>query len=155
MLGRKMLTELLNAHAVEVKASDHSLANIEEPVRFHLHRYRSRIARRYFSYCHNVRGLDLVLPHVAFNTPDKEPHKTLDMTIFAWGSIRREVVATSECKKVPILHPGPRERNRSFLKVVQKLAQCVDDPKRLVRQAAVGARSRWFLVGAPGEPTVA
>nr|CAD7579734.1 unnamed protein product [Timema californicum] len=46
MLRCKLLTDLLNAHAVEVIASDHSLANIEEPVRFHLHRYWSHITRR-------------------------------------------------------------------------------------------------------------
>ncbi|XP_046385484.1 MMS19 nucleotide excision repair protein homolog isoform X2 [Ischnura elegans] len=35
-------------------------------------------------------------------------------------------------------------------KVIQGLAPCLDDPKRLVRQDAVRARCQWFLVGAPG-----
>nr|CAD7447633.1 unnamed protein product [Timema bartmani] len=43
----------------------------------------------------------LVLPHMALLTDIAE----------------REVVAASGCRKVPILRPGPRERNRSFLKV--------------------------------------
>nr|CAD7404735.1 unnamed protein product [Timema cristinae] len=33
------------------------------------------------------------------------------------GIAEREVVAASGCRKVPILRPGPHERNRSFLKV--------------------------------------
>lgn len=32
------------------------------------------------------------------------------------------------------------------------LAPCLDDKKRQVRTVAVRARTRWFLVGAPGEP---
>nr|CAD7437550.1 unnamed protein product [Timema bartmani] len=39
------------------------------------------------------------------------------MTTFAWGSARREVLAASGCRKVPILRPGPHERSQSFLKV--------------------------------------
>ncbi|KOC63670.1 MMS19 nucleotide excision repair protein like protein [Habropoda laboriosa] len=34
--------------------------------------------------------------------------------------------------------------------VLEKLAAPIDDPKRLVRKAATQARTRWFLVGAPG-----
>ncbi|XP_071439525.1 MMS19 nucleotide excision repair protein homolog [Hetaerina americana] len=34
--------------------------------------------------------------------------------------------------------------------VIQGLAPCLDDPKRLVRRDAVKARCQWFLVGAPG-----
>ncbi|XP_076650340.1 MMS19 nucleotide excision repair protein isoform X2 [Halictus rubicundus] len=34
--------------------------------------------------------------------------------------------------------------------VLEKLAISLDDRKRLVRKAAVKARTRWFLVGAPG-----
>ncbi|KAG8240435.1 hypothetical protein J437_LFUL003149 [Ladona fulva] len=34
--------------------------------------------------------------------------------------------------------------------VIQGLAPCLDDPKRLVRREAVKARCQWFLVGAPG-----
>nr|CAD7430875.1 unnamed protein product [Timema monikensis] len=41
MLREKILTDFLNAHAVEVIATDHSLANIEEPVWFHLYLRRS------------------------------------------------------------------------------------------------------------------
>ncbi|XP_046995864.1 MMS19 nucleotide excision repair protein homolog [Schistocerca americana] len=37
--------------------------------------------------------------------------------------------------------------------VVRELCKCLDDKKRLVRAQAVRARSRWFLVGAPGEPS--
>lgn len=33
--------------------------------------------------------------------------------------------------------------------VVMQLAQCLDDPKRLVRKKAVVARSNWFLIDAP------
>ncbi|CAH2230856.1 jg15297 [Pararge aegeria aegeria] len=35
--------------------------------------------------------------------------------------------------------------------VLLALAPALDDPKRLTRRAAVQARTRWFLVGAPGE----
>lgn len=34
--------------------------------------------------------------------------------------------------------------------VLEKLAVSIDDRKRLVRKAAAKARTRWFLVGAPG-----
>lgn len=34
--------------------------------------------------------------------------------------------------------------------VLEKLSVSIDDRKRLVRKAAVKARTRWFLVGAPG-----
>ncbi|XP_076241898.1 MMS19 nucleotide excision repair protein [Calliopsis andreniformis] len=34
--------------------------------------------------------------------------------------------------------------------VLEKLANSIDDRKRLVRKAAVNARTKWFLVGAPG-----
>lgn len=34
--------------------------------------------------------------------------------------------------------------------VLEKLAIAIDDQKRLVRKAAVRARTRWFLIGAPG-----
>lgn len=37
------------------------------------------------------------------------------------------------------------------LQVIKGLEECLDDKKRLVRTEAVRARSRWFLVGAPGE----
>lgn len=33
--------------------------------------------------------------------------------------------------------------------VVLDLASALDDPKRLVRNAAVQARNAWYLVGAP------
>ncbi|PNF31558.1 hypothetical protein B7P43_G00763 [Cryptotermes secundus] len=36
---------------------------------------------------------------------------------------------------------------------VHELGSCLDDPKRLVRQQAVSTRSRWYLIGASGEPT--
>ncbi|XP_072932864.1 MMS19 nucleotide excision repair protein [Epargyreus clarus] len=36
--------------------------------------------------------------------------------------------------------------------VLLDLAPSLDDKKRLVRNVAVKARTRWFLVGAPGEP---
>lgn len=36
--------------------------------------------------------------------------------------------------------------------VLDKLAEPLDDRKRLVRQIAVKARTRWYLVGAPGTP---
>lgn len=36
---------------------------------------------------------------------------------------------------------------------VHELGSCLDDPKRLVRQKAVSTRSRWYLIGASGEPT--
>ncbi|XP_057321632.1 MMS19 nucleotide excision repair protein [Microplitis mediator] len=36
--------------------------------------------------------------------------------------------------------------------ILEKLSETIDDNKRLVRQAAVKARTRWFLVGSPGEP---
>nr|CAD7198246.1 unnamed protein product [Timema douglasi] len=51
------------------------------------------------------------------NCPDERPYTMLDMTTFAWGIAEREVVGASGCRKVPILRPGPHERNRSFLKV--------------------------------------
>ncbi|XP_018400128.1 PREDICTED: MMS19 nucleotide excision repair protein homolog [Cyphomyrmex costatus] len=35
--------------------------------------------------------------------------------------------------------------------VLDKLGVIIDDRKRLVRKAAVNARTRWYLVGAPGE----
>ncbi|XP_075222729.1 MMS19 nucleotide excision repair protein isoform X2 [Lycorma delicatula] len=35
--------------------------------------------------------------------------------------------------------------------VIYELATCLDDKKRLVRKAAVDARSRWFLIGSPSE----
>lgn len=35
--------------------------------------------------------------------------------------------------------------------VLDGLATTVDDRKRLVRRAAVEARTRWYLVGASGE----
>lgn len=35
--------------------------------------------------------------------------------------------------------------------ILLDLAPALDDKKRLVRNVAVRARSRWFLVGAPGE----
>ncbi|KAL0270203.1 UNVERIFIED_CONTAM: hypothetical protein PYX00_007685 [Menopon gallinae] len=38
--------------------------------------------------------------------------------------------------------------------VVKSLEQCLDDKKRLVRTEAVRARSRWFLVGSPGEDSM-
>ncbi|PSN34715.1 hypothetical protein C0J52_21192 [Blattella germanica] len=37
---------------------------------------------------------------------------------------------------------------------LQELGHCLDDPKRLVRRQAALTRSRWFLLGAPGEPQV-
>lgn len=37
--------------------------------------------------------------------------------------------------------------------VVRELCKCLDDKKRLVRAQAVKARSRWFVIGAPGEPS--
>ncbi|XP_015513886.2 MMS19 nucleotide excision repair protein homolog [Neodiprion lecontei] len=36
--------------------------------------------------------------------------------------------------------------------VLERLAVAIDDRKRLVRSIAVKARTRWYLVGAPGEP---
>ncbi|CAD6238952.1 GSCOCG00008573001-RA-CDS [Cotesia congregata] len=36
--------------------------------------------------------------------------------------------------------------------VLEKLSETIDDNKRLVRQASVKARTRWFLVGSLGEP---
>lgn len=36
--------------------------------------------------------------------------------------------------------------------VLERLAITVDDRKRLVRAAAVKTRTRWYLVGSPGEP---
>jgi len=35
--------------------------------------------------------------------------------------------------------------------VLDKLGVIIDDRKRLVRKAAVNARTRWYLVGASGE----
>lgn len=37
--------------------------------------------------------------------------------------------------------------------VLFDLAPSLDDKKRMVRNMAVKARTRWFLIGAPGEPT--
>lgn len=34
--------------------------------------------------------------------------------------------------------------------VILELASALDDPKRLVRNAAVRARNSWYLIGAPG-----
>nr|CAD7575668.1 unnamed protein product [Timema californicum] len=49
--------------------------------------------------------------------PVRRDETTLDKPTFAWVIVRREVIAASGCRKVPILRWGPRERNRSFLKV--------------------------------------
>ncbi|XP_034949031.1 MMS19 nucleotide excision repair protein homolog [Chelonus insularis] len=36
--------------------------------------------------------------------------------------------------------------------ILEKLSETIDDKKRLVRKSAVMTRTRWFLVGSPGEP---
>lgn len=43
---------------------------------------------------------------------------------------------------------------RILFKVLKELESCLDDKKRLVRSEAVKARSRWYLVGAPGEDDI-
>nr|CAD7401604.1 unnamed protein product [Timema cristinae] len=176
----QLLIYFLNGYTVEVKTSDHSLANIEEYVVFHLSLYFGCVIQRYF-HITKKRGWGLTTSwtfsnigqddltrfrllsilracegpgrfgstvladskvsaatmEVAMsfwgttsrviqvvsttcgpvNPPDGKPHMTLDMATFSWGSARREVIAASGNRKVPILNSGPHEHNRSFLKV--------------------------------------
>nr|CAD7432798.1 unnamed protein product [Timema monikensis] len=109
MLRCKLLTDLLNAYAVEVKARLDGLAHF-----------------RLLSLIRPCEGPDSEFPawfgstvpaDNPVNPSNGEPHTTLDMTTVTWGSARRKVIAASGCRKVPILRPDPYERNQSFLMI--------------------------------------